>query len=126
MENSSDTITQVQNEVTVLRAKNQLQNSCRKFCTALPDRIVNTITANTATLGVRIGGVPESKATTDNARMQEDLETVDNILAFLEIEDRKWTKASGIRKYYLIQHCSSTPKVQKLVPEVDIKAEKLP
>ena len=54
-------------------------------------RIVSVTSARTATLGIRIRGVPESKATTDIARVQEDLTTIDKIPAFPEIEDRKLT-----------------------------------
>ena len=62
-------------------------------------RIVKIISARTATLGIRIRGVPESKATTDIAWMQEDLTTIDKILAFPEIEDLKLTRVTGLGNY---------------------------
>ena len=62
-------------------------------------RIVSVTSARTATLGIRIRGVPESKATTDIARVQEDLTTIDKIPAFPEIEDRKLTRVTGMGKY---------------------------
>ena len=62
-------------------------------------RIVSITSARTATLDIRIRGVPESKATTDIARMQEDLTTIDKILAFPEIEDRKLTRVTGLGNY---------------------------
>ena len=78
-------------------------------------RIVSITSARTATLDIRIRGVPESKATTDIARMQEDLTTIDKILAFPEIEDRKLTRVTGMGNTIRTKDpkdCCSTLKVE--------------
>ena len=61
--------------------------------------MVNSPTVPNTQLGIRIRGVPESKEKSDIDRMQEDLGTIDRILAFLQIDDRKLSKATRIGKF---------------------------
>ena len=63
-----------------------------------PGITVNSFPVPKAILGFRIRGVPESQATTDIARTQEDIATIEKILTHLETEDRKLVKATRIGK----------------------------
>ena len=74
----------------------------------LPGRIVSITSARTATLDIRIRGVPESKAATDIAGTQDDLTTIDKILAFPKIEDRKLTKSHWVEKIQSVQRTQKT------------------
>ena len=95
MEQSSTVITQVQADMKTLKEK---PNNFRAAVgNVSPGRVVNSPTK--AQLGIRIRGVPESKEKSDIERMQEDLGTIDRILAFLQIDDRKLSKATRIGKF---------------------------
>ena len=97
MEPSSTVITQVQADMKTLKEK---PNNFRAAVGNVnPGRVVNSPTVPKAQFGIRIRGVPESKEKRDIERMQEDLGTIDRILAFLQIDDRKLSKATRIGKF---------------------------
>ena len=97
VERSSDLIAHVQNDVKAIKEKpSSFREAVRNV---QPGRTVNSFSVPKVTLGLRIRGVPESKATTDIARMQEDLAAIEKILTHLEIEDRKLVKATRIGKF---------------------------
>ena len=97
MEQSSTVITQVQADMKTLKEKPS--NFRAAVGNVNPGRVVNSPTVPKAQLGIRIRGVPESKEKSDIERMQEDLGTIDRILAFLQIDDRKLSKATRIGKF---------------------------
>ena len=93
MEQSSTVITQVQADMKTLKEK---PNNFRAAVGNVnPGRVVNSPTVPKTQLGIRIRGIPESKEKSDI----EDLGTIDRILAFLQINDRKLSKATRIGKF---------------------------
>ena len=97
MEQSSTVITQVQADMKTLKEK---PNNFRAAVgNVSPGRVLNSPTVPKTQLGIGIRGVPESKDKSDIERMQEDLGTIDRILAFLQIDDRKLSKATRIGKF---------------------------
>ena len=75
VERSSDFIAHVQNDVNAIKGK---PTSFRAAVgNVQPGRTVNSFPVPKATLGLRIRGVPDSKATTDIARTQEDLAAIE-------------------------------------------------
>ena len=97
MEQSSTVITQVQADMKTLKEK---PNNFRAAVgNVSPGTVVNSLTVPKGQLGIRIQGVPESKEKSDIKRLQEDLVTIDRILAFLQIDDRKLSKATRIGKF---------------------------
>ena len=97
VERSSDLIAHVQNDVKAIKEK---PSSFRAAVgNVQPGRTVNSFSVPKVTLGLRIRGVPERKATTDIARTQKDLTAIEKIPTHLEIEDRQLVKATRIGKF---------------------------
>ena len=97
VERSSDLIAHVQNDVKAIKEK---PSSFRAAVgNVQPEKNVNSFPFPKATLGLRIRGVPESKATTNIAQTQEDLAAIEKLLTHLELEDRNLVKATRIGKF---------------------------